>query len=98
MAIAGMTRYDRRMKVAISLPDEVLERLDSAAESAGLNRSEFFRTAGLRFALDIEGEGPTHLTDAHLSQVPVGDADEDSAHGTRGSRAGLDDATDGDAW
>ena len=38
MAIAGMTRYDRRMKVAISLPDEVLERLDSAAESAGLNR------------------------------------------------------------
>ncbi len=93
-----MTRYDRSMKVAISLPDEVLERLDSAAESAGMNRSEFFRAAGLRFALDLEGEGLTHQIDAHLSQLVDAEVDEDLTHITRRSRAGLARATDRDSW
>jgi len=54
------------MKIAISLPQEALERIDSAAARMDLNRSEFFRTAGLRFAVEVEASALTHRIDSHL--------------------------------
>lgn len=83
------------MKVAISLPDDVLARLDAAASANGQNRSEFFRAAGLRYAIEIEVGGLTHQIDEHLTQVG---AHRDAEQVTRRSRGLLARSTAEDVW
>ncbi|WP_083980010.1 ribbon-helix-helix domain-containing protein [Demequina salsinemoris] len=64
------------MKTAISLPDADLERLDRVAARHGMNRSEFFREAGRRYADELEGASDlTALADAALARAgqPSGD-------------------------
>lgn len=66
--------------------------------TAGMNRSEFFRAAGLRLALEVEGAGLTYQIDTHLSRLPAADVEEDLAHVTRRGRARLESLTDGEVW
>lgn len=103
----GMTRYDRGMKVAISLPDDVLARIDAAAARLDVNRSEFLRTAGLRLVAEVEGESLTERIDRHLGD---GSGDGSGGEGAGGDDAALDrslaarsrasaaEATAGETW
>lgn len=83
------------MKTAISLPEEVLARLDEAARRAGMSRSEFFRTAGLRYAADLAAADLTVAIDAYVDAT--GDDGTDPAWAHLSHRA-LAAAADGDAW
>ncbi|MFV0433242.1 MAG: ribbon-helix-helix protein, CopG family [Leucobacter sp.] len=58
------------MKTAISIPDEDFERFERLAARQGMNRSEFYRTAAIRFAdLLEEGSMLTAVADAVLEQT-----------------------------
>lgn len=49
-----MSAVDTRLvRITITMPDEVFTQLDQAAGRARLTRSEFFRSAGLRYAADL---------------------------------------------
>ncbi|MBN8882716.1 ribbon-helix-helix CopG family protein [Salana multivorans] len=88
------------MKVAISLPLDLLEHFDSVAARAGLNRSEFFRAAGVRLAADLEVGELTQAIDAYLdrrSEATAGADDDLIQDVTRHSRARLA-ATEGEEW
>lgn len=90
-----MTRYDSGMKVAISLPDEALRRIDAAAATLGQNRSEFFRTAGLKYAVEVEANALTHRIDAHLAHL---DGDTRDSWATARSRARLAESAESEDW
>jgi metal-responsive CopG/Arc/MetJ family transcriptional regulator len=83
------------MKTAISLPEDVLARLDEAARRAGLSRSEFFRNAGLRYAEDLAAVDVTARIDAYVEAT--GDDGSDAAW-ARLSHRSLAAATQGDTW
>jgi metal-responsive CopG/Arc/MetJ family transcriptional regulator len=58
------------MKTAISLPDGDFERFERVAARHGLNRSEFYRQAGERFAAELEGEAElTALANAIIARA-----------------------------
>lgn len=66
----GMTSYTSRMKTAISLPDDDFQRFERVAERHGMNRSEFYRTAALRYAEELEGATElTAITNAVIARV-----------------------------
>ena len=44
------------MKPAIFLPDDLATRLDAVAQAHGMNRSEFFQRAGVRYADFLEAD------------------------------------------
>lgn len=94
-----MTRYDLRMKVAISLPDEALARIDSAAARIDVSRSEFLRTAGLRLAVEVESGALTEHIDRHLASTPdtADDVPVEDALRAR-ARASAIRVTAGDDW
>ncbi len=47
------------MKTAISLPDELFERVESHAAALGVSRSEFFATAATRYLRALDDESIT---------------------------------------
>ena len=53
------------MKTAVSLPDDLYERAERAAERLGLNRSQLYSEALAKFLLDL---GPDPVTE-RLSQL-----------------------------
>ena len=64
------------MKTAISLPDGDFERFERIAARHGMNRSEFYRLAGEKFAAELEGESElTALANAIIARAgqPAGD-------------------------
>jgi metal-responsive CopG/Arc/MetJ family transcriptional regulator len=64
------------MKTAISLPDADFERFERIAARHGMNRSEFYRLAGQKFAAELEGEAElTSLANATIARAgqPSGD-------------------------
>src|SRR5690606_1091773 len=48
--------YTHPMKTAISVPDELFERVERLRMSHGMSRSQFFATAAVRFAAELESE------------------------------------------
>lgn len=57
------------MKTAISIPDGDFERFERIAARHGMNRSEFYRTAGRRLADELEGEAElTAMANAAISR------------------------------
>jgi metal-responsive CopG/Arc/MetJ family transcriptional regulator len=44
------------MKTAISLPDDVFERMEEVSKKLGVSRSELYRRAALEFLARQEGE------------------------------------------
>ncbi|MBF6621643.1 MAG: ribbon-helix-helix protein, CopG family [Patulibacter sp.] len=57
------------MKTAISVPDDVFARVETAAAQLGVSRSAFFTTAARRWLRDLEGEATTEQIDAALAGV-----------------------------
>ncbi len=49
------------MKTAISVPDGEFKRFDQLAERHGMNRSEFYRSAALSFAEELEEQADLTL-------------------------------------
>jgi hypothetical protein len=92
-------RYDgvilASVKTAISLPDDVFVQLEAAAHKAGLSRSQFFRTAGLRYAADLASADLTWSVDAYVDATGDDGAD---PHWTAAARRSLARADPGDEW
>lgn len=65
-----MPEYDRvilrRMKTAISVPDDVFAQVESAAAQLGVSRSSFFTTAARRWLRELDGQAITEQIDAAL--------------------------------
>lgn len=58
------------MKTAISIPNGDFERFERLAARHGMNRSEFYRLAGRRFAEELEGEAElTALANSVIARV-----------------------------
>lgn len=67
----GNTGYTRRVKIAVSLPDELFERAELAAERLGVNRSQLYARALEQFLL-ATGEDPvTAKLDALADELPA---------------------------
>lgn len=71
------------MKVAVSLPDELFERAERAAEQLGLNRSQLYAHA-LAELLDNDGDDPVT---ARLNELAE---DMPPSQGSRGGRRLID--------
>lgn len=58
------------MKTAISLPEKDFHRFERLAARHGMNRSEFYRRAGERFARELEGDAElTALAESTISRA-----------------------------
>lgn len=58
------------MKTAISIPDGDFAQFERIARRHGMNRSEFFRLAGRKFAAELEGsEDLTALANAAIARA-----------------------------
>ncbi len=65
------------MKTAISMPEGDFERFERVAAQNGMNRSQFYREAGIRYADLLEGGSElTRIADLVLEHVTPDPADE----------------------
>jgi len=65
------------MKTAISVPDDDFARFERVAARHGMNRSEFYRLAGSRFADELEGASDlTRIADDVLARASADPHDE----------------------
>lgn len=78
--------YTRRVKTAISVPDDTFERVDRRAAELGLSRSQFYATAATRYLEELDRSSFTARINEALELV--GD-DEDSAAAVAHSRRRL---------
>ena len=83
--------YTFTMKTAISIPDETFRRSEERAAQLGMNRSEFFATAALRYLEQLDSESltarldeaiarsgqPTHSREAGLARLAAITADDE---------------------
>ena len=63
--------YTRRMKTAISVPDETFARVDVAARGMGMSRSEFFSRAAERWLEALADERTTVAINDAIAGVAV---------------------------
>jgi metal-responsive CopG/Arc/MetJ family transcriptional regulator len=47
------------VKTAISLPDELFDRITERARESGVSRSDFFARAAVRYLADLDGQSAT---------------------------------------
>lgn len=92
MVIPG---YTRRMKTAISLPDDTFDRASRRAQELGISRSEFFARAANRYLDELDSASVTARIDAVMSRSGGG-PDESSADAVAVGRRVLGSADD--AW
>lgn len=74
--------YTYRMKTAISLPDELFQRVEAAREEDGKGRSEFFAEAARAYLQQRESERLRAEIDAALTAIaadPDGNDDDSTA-------------------
>lgn len=77
------------MKTAISLPDELFDRVRKHAERLGISRSEFFALAAGRWAAELEG---AELTSAINDSVDAIGTDDNEVFTAAAARASLNRA------
>jgi metal-responsive CopG/Arc/MetJ family transcriptional regulator len=80
------------MKTAISVPDEIFERVAGQAAELGISRSEFFARAARRYLDELVAQSLTSQIDQALQAA--GDDDSGAAAAAAGRRllaAGDDD-------
>ncbi len=83
------------MKTAISLPDGDFERFERLAALHGMNRSQFYREAGARFADQLEdGSELTRIADRVLARANVTEAERDGLFLRESERI----QTEGNVW
>jgi metal-responsive CopG/Arc/MetJ family transcriptional regulator len=61
----------RRVKTAISLPDDTFRRVDHAAKRLGVSRSEFFTRAAEHWLDSLEDDGTTEAIDRAIAGLPA---------------------------
>ena len=61
------------MKTAISIPDDVFQRVARQADRLGMSRSEFFSTAARRWVDQLEENELTEAIDAVLADAGADD-------------------------
>ena len=89
--------YTRRVKTAISIPDETFERAERHAAALGLSRSEFFTRAVRRYIEQLEAESLTGRINFAVDMTwPDAVTNEAVEHGMRGRPA--PEAGDGEPW
>ncbi len=57
------------MKTAISVPDEIFERVCLRARALGMSRSEFFARAAQRYLEDLDAEPLSDQIDSALASL-----------------------------
>ncbi len=95
--------YTRAMKTAISVPDDLFERVEQRLDELGMNRSEFYATAARAFLDSLEAESLTAEIDAALSVVRAdpetrAEMDRERAELNAYALRRLEQLTDGDEW
>jgi metal-responsive CopG/Arc/MetJ family transcriptional regulator len=89
--------YTRRVKTAISIPDETFARAEQHAAALGMSRSEFFTRAVRRYVDQLEAESLTGRINFAVDVVwPDGVTIEAVEHGPSGRRRVA--AGDGEPW
>ena len=78
-------RYTRRVKTAISIPDDVFEEAERAAAAHGMSRSQFFTKAARAYLQRLAAQDLTARIDAALDIA--GPDDTASAAAAVGARA-----------
>ncbi|MDR0960261.1 MAG: ribbon-helix-helix protein, CopG family [Propionibacteriaceae bacterium] len=84
------------MKTAISLPDDVLTEVDELSQQLGVSRSEFFRTAAMRYSEELRGRALSEAIDAYVDET--GDDGTGDHAFLAHSRRQLLQATEDDEW
>jgi predicted DNA-binding protein len=85
------------MKTAISIPDDVFERIEREAEKLGLTRSAFMTRAATHYLAELRHEGLT----AQINRALRGTTPEERAEQqawTASGTAGLARALEDDEW
>jgi hypothetical protein len=83
------------MKTAISIPDDVFERVEQRATALNLNRSQFFVRAAERYLLALDEESVTGQIDAAVLR---GSVNVDATNFAINGLAQLDALTADDSW
>jgi predicted transcriptional regulator len=65
-------RYDRSMKTAISIPDDVFESADELAEQMGVTRSHLYATAVAEYVAKHRASDITATLNEVYSEEPSG--------------------------
>jgi antitoxin MazE6 len=97
--------YTRRVKTAISIPDETFARAERQAAALGMSRSEFFTRAVRRYLEQLEAESLTGRINLAVDMAwPDGVTIDPVEHGVRGRRRATETSAtelvvgDGDPW
>jgi len=86
--------YTRRVKTAISIPDETFARAERHAAALGVSRSEFFTRAIRRYLDHLEAESLTGRINRAVDVAwPAGWTIEATRHSEHGDAPG-----DGSSW
>lgn len=83
--------YTRRVKTAISVPDEVFARVERVAALHGMNRSQFYATAASRYADELESSDVTAAIDAVVDEVNADESTWFAVNAGARTVAGVDD-------
>jgi predicted DNA-binding protein len=80
---AAHRRYNRvilrRMKTAISVPDETFQRVEQAAKRLGVSRSEFYARAARSWLDALEDEDTTEAINLAVDEISSDSAFTDAA-------------------
>jgi metal-responsive CopG/Arc/MetJ family transcriptional regulator len=68
-----MTRHTQRVKVAVSIPDDVYADADRVARQRGINRSALYTRALRRFLAEEGGDELIRQIDATCEEAPHDD-------------------------
>jgi metal-responsive CopG/Arc/MetJ family transcriptional regulator len=82
------------MKTAISVPDEIFQRVAGQAAELGISRSEFFARAALRYLDELAAQSLTSQIDQALQAA----GDDDSATAAASASRRLLLAAGNDDW
>ncbi len=84
--------HTRKMKTAISIPDDTFNEAERYAAELGISRSEFFTTAARHYIQELDAQSLTARINAALA---LAGSDESSQAAVRAGRRVL---ADGDDW
>lgn len=76
--------YTRRVKTAISVPDETFERAERVASQHGMNRSQFYAAAAEHYADELASQDLTAAIDKVVDAVAADDSSSFAVDAGRG--------------
>ena len=103
MKAAVIPGYTRAMKTAISVPDDLFERVEQRLAELGVSRSEFYATAARAYLDTLETQSLTAEIDAALALIrtdpgAAATLDREQSEWTEFASRRLHDLTADDEW